>query len=44
MMATTEREVGRMQRAIEAAAGPCLMKPFDREALEQNLALLGLVV
>jgi two-component system chemotaxis response regulator CheY len=44
MMATTESEISQMQRALEAGADEYLMKPFDREALEQKLMLLGLVV
>ncbi len=44
MMATTESEISQMQLALEAGADEYLMKPFDREALEQKLALLGLVV
>ncbi|MBK7948057.1 response regulator [Myxococcota bacterium] len=44
MMATTESEISQMQLALEAGADEYLMKPFDREALEQKLVLLGLVV
>lgn len=44
MMATTESEISQMQLALEAGADEYLMKPFDREALEQKLMLLGLVV
>ncbi|MEZ4331014.1 MAG: response regulator [Myxococcota bacterium] len=44
MMATTESEISQMQLALDAGADEYLMKPFDREALEQKLVLLGLVV
>lgn len=44
MMATTESETSQMQLALDSGADEYLMKPFDREALEQKLVLLGLVV
>lgn len=48
MMATTEREISQVQLALGAGAGAgadeYTTKPFDQEALEQKLALLGLVV
>jgi len=44
MMATTESEISQMQLALEAGADEYLMKPFDREALEQKILLLGLKV
>ena len=42
MMVTTEAELERMQTALDAGANEYLMKPFDREALLQKLAVLGL--
>jgi two-component system chemotaxis response regulator CheY len=44
MMVTTETEIHQVQRALDAGANEYVMKPFDREALEQKLMLLGLVV
>lgn len=43
VMATTECGISPMQLALEAGADEYLVKPFDREALEQKLASLGLV-
>ena len=42
MMATTESEISQMELALAAGADEYLMKPFDREALMQKLALLGI--
>jgi two-component system, chemotaxis family, chemotaxis protein CheY len=43
MMVTTENEVERIVRALEAGANEYLMKPFTSEAVTEKLALLGLV-
>jgi two-component system, chemotaxis family, chemotaxis protein CheY len=42
MMVTTEAENDFIVRALEAGADEYLMKPFDEEALDEKLALLGL--
>lgn len=42
LMVTTEAEHDYIRRAMEAGADEYMMKPFDREALEQKLAMLGL--
>jgi two-component system chemotaxis response regulator CheY len=43
MMVTTEAENDYIVRALEAGADEYLMKPFDGEALNEKLAMLGLV-
>jgi len=43
MMVTTEAENEYIVRALEAGADEYLMKPFDGEALNEKLAMLGLV-
>ena len=43
MMVTTEAENDFILRALDAGADEYLMKPFDDEALTENLAMLGLV-
>ncbi len=42
VMVTTEAETSFIVRALEAGADEYLMKPFDWEALEEKLAMLGL--
>ncbi|HUB30880.1 MAG TPA: response regulator [Terracidiphilus sp.] len=42
MMVTTEAENESIVRALDAGADEYLMKPFDREALGEKLAILGL--
>jgi len=42
MMVTTEAENDYIVRALETGADEYLMKPFDDEALDEKLALLGL--
>jgi two-component system chemotaxis response regulator CheY len=42
MMVTTEAENDYILGALEAGADEYLMKPFDDEALEEKLAMLGL--
>ena len=41
VMVTTEGERDNILRALAAGADEYLMKPFDREALSEKLALLG---
>ena len=43
LMVTTEAENDYIVRALDAGADEYLMKPFDNEALQEKLALLGLV-
>ncbi len=43
MMVTTEAENDYIVRALEAGADEYLMKPFDDQALNEKLAMLGLV-
>jgi two-component system chemotaxis response regulator CheY len=41
LMVTTEAENDYIMRALEAGADEYLMKPFDNEALDEKLAMLG---
>ena len=43
MMVTTEAEHGQIVRALAAGAHEYLIKPFTPDALEEKLALLGLL-
>jgi len=43
MMVTTESELGQIVRALAAGAHEYLIKPFTPDAIEEKLALLGLV-
>jgi len=43
MMVTTEADNDFILRALDAGADEYLMKPFDRDALEEKLAMMGLV-
>ncbi|MDR3772621.1 MAG: response regulator [Terracidiphilus sp.] len=43
MMVTTEAENDFIVRALNAGADEYLMKPFDKDALNEKLAMLGLV-
>jgi two-component system, chemotaxis family, chemotaxis protein CheY len=43
LMVTTEAENEFILRALDAGADEYLMKPFDDEALNEKLAMLGLV-
>lgn len=43
-MATTESVISPVQLALEAGVDEHFTKPFNQEALEQELVLLGLVV
>ncbi len=43
MMVTTEAEHGQIVRALAAGAHEYLIKPFTQDALEEKLALLGLL-
>src|SRR5438105_2479066 len=42
IMVTTEAEAAQVEQALEAGANEYLMKPFNKEALAEKLALLGL--
>ena len=42
LMVTTEAENEFILRALDAGADEYLMKPFDHEALDEKLAMLGL--
>jgi two-component system chemotaxis response regulator CheY len=42
MMVTTEAEDDYIVRALDAGADEYLMKPFDGQALDEKLAMLGL--
>ena len=41
VMVTTESDMGRVTQALEAGANEYLMKPFTKESLAEQLALLG---
>jgi two-component system chemotaxis response regulator CheY len=41
MMVTTEAEDDFITRSLDAGADEYLMKPFDKEALSEKLAMLG---
>jgi two-component system, chemotaxis family, chemotaxis protein CheY len=43
MMVTTESEQGQIVRALAAGAHEYVIKPFTPDAIEEKLALLGLV-
>ena len=43
MMVTTETEMSRVVRALDAGANEYLMKPFTRELLLDKLDMLGLL-
>ena len=40
---TTENDMDHISRAIEAGANEYIMKPFDREILEDKLSAVGLI-
>lgn len=42
MMVTTETEMERVVKALEAGADEYVMKPFTREVIAEKLAILGL--
>ena len=42
MMVTTETEMERMAVALVAGANEYLMKPFDKQAIEDKLQILGI--
>ena len=43
MMVTTETEMEQMSRALEAGANEYVMKPFNRDIIEDKLRLLGVL-
>ncbi len=44
LMVTTETELERVARALDAGADEYIMKPFTREMLVDKLALIGIAV
>jgi two-component system, chemotaxis family, chemotaxis protein CheY len=42
MMVTTETELDRVKKALGSGADEYLMKPFNREMIEDKLGLMGL--
>jgi len=44
LMVTTETELDRVTRALQAGADEYIMKPFDREMLLDKLVILGIPV
>jgi two-component system chemotaxis response regulator CheY len=40
---TTENDLDQISRAIEAGANEYIMKPFDRDILEDKLISVGLI-
>ena len=44
MMVTTETEIERVVKALEAGADEYVMKPFTRDVIAEKLAILGLGV
>ena len=44
VMVTTETELDQMACALDAGADEYLMKPFTREAVEDKLRLIGLLI
>ncbi len=43
VMVTTETEIEQMARALEAGANEYVMKPFNREVIEDKLRLVGVL-
>jgi two-component system, chemotaxis family, chemotaxis protein CheY len=43
MMVTTEAEMERITLALEAGVNEYIMKPFDQEAVQEKLQLLGVL-
>ena len=43
MMVTTEAEISQMVKALEAGANEYVIKPFNKEAIEEKIRLLGLI-
>jgi DNA-binding response OmpR family regulator len=44
MMVTTEAENDTILRTLEAGADEYLMKPFDEQAFDEKLAMIGVEV
>jgi len=42
VMVTTETEIGKVVKALEAGANEYIMKPFTKEMLEEKIELLGI--
>jgi len=43
MMVTTEAEISHMVQALEAGANEYVIKPFNKEAIEEKIRLIGLI-
>lgn len=43
VLCTTENELGFISRALEAGANEYIMKPFDKDILEEKLKLANLI-
>ena len=43
MMVTTENELDKVIKALDAGANEYLMKPFTKEDLKSKLAILGVL-
>jgi two-component system chemotaxis response regulator CheY len=43
MMVTTEAEISQMVKALEAGANEYVIKPFNKEAIEEKIRLIGLI-
>ena len=43
IMVTTESEIEKMTRALEAGANEYIMKPFTKDAIRDKLQLLGVI-
>lgn len=44
MMVTSETEISKMAKALEAGANEYIMKPFSKEALLEKLSMMGISV
>jgi two-component system chemotaxis response regulator CheY len=43
IMVTTESEIEKMTKALEAGANEYIMKPFTKDAIRDKLQLLGVI-
>jgi two-component system chemotaxis response regulator CheY len=44
IMITSENEINRVQKALEAGADEYIMKPFTKDMIQEKLTLLGITV
>jgi two-component system chemotaxis response regulator CheY len=44
IMITSENEIDRVQKALEAGADEYIMKPFTKDMIQEKLTLLGITV